>query len=71
MFLNSHFFEESKILTYKGFSYRTYEFISEYLKTALNLSNDQIFIISNLCITFFFIFTFVYVASTNFQELFF
>ena len=50
MFLNSYFFEESKIFAYKGFSYRTYEFISDYLKSEFNLSNDHIFIISNLFI---------------------
>ena len=71
MFLNSYFFEESKLLTYRGFSYRTYEFILEYLKTALNISNDQIFLISNLFLAIFSVCIFVYIASTNFQELFF
>ena len=71
MFLNSYFFEESKILAYKGFSYKTYEFISDYLKSEFNLSSDHIFIISNLFIAILSFLIFVYVASTNFQELFF
>ena len=50
MFLNSNFFEESEIFMYRGFSYTVYDFISEHLKTVLNLSNNHIFIISNLCI---------------------
>ena len=71
MFLSLYFIEESKILTYKGFSYRAFEFILGYLNTALNLSSNQIFIILNLCITIFVILNFVYVASTKFKELFF
>ena len=71
MFLSSYFVEESKMLTYRGFSYRAYEFILGYLNTALNLSNNQIFIILNLCITIFVILNFVYIASTKIKELFF
>ena len=67
--LNSYFFDESKILSHKGFSYKAYEFILTYLTTSLNLSNNQIIITLNSCITIFSVFIFVYVASTNFQEL--
>ena len=71
MFLSLYFVEENKILTYRGFSYRVYEFILGYLNKALNLSSNQIFIIFNLCLTIFVILNFVYLASTNFKELFF
>ncbi len=67
--LDSYFFEENKILSYKGFSYTAYEFILAYLNTSLNLSNTKIIITLNLCLTIFSIFIFIYVASTNFQEL--
>ena len=71
MFLNSYFIEDSKILTYRGFSSRAYEFILTYLNSAINLLNNQIFILLNLSITIFSICIFVYIASTSFQELFF
>ena len=45
MFLSLYFIEESKILTYKFFSYRAFQFILGYLNTELNLSSNQIFII--------------------------
>ncbi len=69
IFLKSYFIEESKILIYKGFSYKAYESILAYLNTASDLSNNQTLIIFNLSIAIFSILTLVYVASTNFEEL--
>ena len=69
-FLNSYFIEET-IFAYKGFSYKVYDFILSFLNTVLNLSHNKTVVILNFCIAIFSIPIFVYVASTNFKELFF
>ena len=71
IFLNTYFIEESTILTYRGFSYKVYDFILAFLNAVLKLSHSKTVIILNFCITIFSISIFVYVASTNFKELFF
>ena len=68
-FLSVYFFEESKILTYQGFSFRTYESILDNLNKLLKLSNGNIIIVLNLSLTILFILNFIYVASTSFKEL--
>ena len=69
--LSMFFLPENELLKHEGFSTKIYKSILLITNEKLNLERNYSFIFVNLLITLFFIFSFIYTASTNIRELFF
>ena len=69
--LTMYFFQDNELLNYEGFSTKIYNLILFIADEKLNLKGNTSFFLTNSLITLLFIFSFIYIASTNIKELFF